>query len=166
MLLQEKYLREILQRFNMENCHAIATLMEAGSTLSHTDLSQQDGINQLPNNVPYPHAIGCLMHAIVQRKPECAFIVCSLTQHLSNFDSTHWKSVKRVLSYINGTCSFGIKYCKKPNGNILIGYSDVDWAGDKDTRRSRICYCFLLAGVVVSWASKKQTFVALSSTDS
>ena len=65
MLLQEKYLRGILQRFNMENCHAIATLMEAGSTLSHTDLSQQDGINQLPNNVPYPHAIGCLMHAIV-----------------------------------------------------------------------------------------------------
>ena len=71
-----------------------------------------------------------------------------------------------MLRYINGICSFGIKYCKKPNGNILIGYSDADWAGDKDTRQSTSGYCFLLAGAVVSWASKKQTFVALSSTES
>ena len=81
MLLQEKYLRGILQRFNMQNCHAIATPMEAGSTLSRTDLSQQDGINQLPNNVPYPHTVGCLMHAIVQTRPDCAFTICSLAQH-------------------------------------------------------------------------------------
>ena len=106
------------------------------------------------------------MHAIVQTRPDCAFTVCSLAQHLSNFDSTHWKSVKRVLRFINGTCSFGIKYCKKPNGNILVGYSDADWAGDKDTRRSTSGYCFLLAGAVVSWASKKQTSVALSSNES
>ena len=86
--------------------------------------------------------------------------------HLSNFDSTHWNFVKRVLRYINGTCSFGIKYCKKPNGNILIGYSDADWVGDKDTRQSTSGYCFLLVGAVVSWASKKQTYVALSSTES
>jgi hypothetical protein len=91
MLLQEKYLKGILQRLNMENCHAIATPVEAGSTLSRTDLSQQDGINQLPNNVPYVDVVGCLMHAILQTKPDCAFTVCSLAQHLSNFNSTHWK---------------------------------------------------------------------------
>ena len=110
--------------------------MEAGSTLSRTDLSQQDGINQLPNNVPYPHAFGCLMHAIVHTISDCAFTICSLAPHLSNFDSTHWKFVKRVLRYINGISSFGIKYCKKLKGNILLSYSDAEWARDKDTQRS------------------------------
>lgn len=51
------------------------------------------------------------------------------------------------------------------NGNVLYGSSDADWAGDQDTRRSTSGYYFYLAGGVISWGSKKQQYVALSSTE-
>lgn len=140
--------------------------MDAGYTLSWLDPSQQDGLNQLHNSMPYLHVVGCLMHTIVHTRHDCAFIVCSIAQHLSNFDSTHWKYVKWVLRYINGTFSFGTKYCKNPNGNILIGYSNAAWVGDNDIQQSTLGYCFLLVDEVVSWANKKEAFVALSSNKS
>ena len=70
------------------------------------------------------------------------------------------------MHYIKRTLVFGIKYQQSPNEQILHGFSDADWAGNKDTRRSTSGYCFLLAGRVISWSSKKQQSVALSSTES
>jgi len=64
------------------------------------------------------------------------------------------------------TSAFGIKYKKCVYRDVLHGFSGTDWAGDKETRRSTSGYCFILAGGVISWGSKKQQSVALSSTES
>ena len=78
----------------------------------------------------------------------------------------HWKSTdaKRILCYLKGTSQLGLEYSKDGNRN-LIGFSDSDWAGNKDGRKSTGAYIFMLAGAPVSWRSKRQSVVALSSTE-
>ena len=106
------------------------------------------------------------MYAIINSKLDCAYALCSLAQYLSNPGNTHIQTLKRTLRYIKGTLSFGIKYQKQDNGEFFYGFSGTNWAGDKDTCRSTFGICFLLASGVISWGSKKQQSIALSSTKS
>jgi len=70
--------------------------------------------------------VGSLMHAIVNTRPGCAYAINSLAQYLSNPSMTHVQALKRTLRYIKGTLSFGIKYQKSAQGDVLHGYSDAD----------------------------------------
>ena len=76
----------------------------------------------------------------------------------------HWKAVKRIFRYLRGTVELGLLYEDNSNKSIL-GYSDADWAGDIVDRRSTSGYVFTLNGAAVSWKSKKQTCVGLSTTE-
>ena len=73
----------------------------------------------------------------------------------------HWKSIKHIMRYPNGTRNYGLLYDKEKVMDF-IGYSDADWADDLDDRRSTSGYLFRLSGAAVSWRSKKQSCVALS----
>lgn len=106
------------------------------------------------------------MHAIVNTRPDCAYAISSLAQYLSTPADSHIYTLKRILRYVKGTLSFGIRYQKSPQGEILHGYSNAHWAGCKDTCRSTSSYCFLQAGGVISSRSKKKQSVALPSTES
>jgi hypothetical protein len=76
-----------------------------------------------------------------------------------------WTAAKRIIRYIKLESSLGLTY--RSDRNIeLIGYSDADWAGDEKTRRSTSGYVFLLGGAAISWSSRKQQTVDLSSTES
>ena len=150
----------------MSNYNSISTPMQCGIRLSHDDFPSTTKEIDLVSSFPYSQLVGSLMHAQVNSRPDCAYTINSLAQYLSNPNTTHVQTLKRTMRYIKGTLSFGIKYQKLPNEDILYGFSDADWAGDKDTRRSTSGYCFLLAGGVISWGSKKQQSVALSSTKS
>ncbi|CAI5746908.1 unnamed protein product [Peronospora destructor] len=87
-----------------------------------------------------------------------------LSQFASDPCPTHWQALKRVFRYIQGTTTHGIKFqAAKEEG--LQGYSDADWAGDVETRRSTSSYAFMMTGGCISWRSKKQRTVALSSTE-
>jgi hypothetical protein len=77
---------------------------------------------------------------------------------------SHWKATKRVIRYINGTIDFGIEYTNALNVE-LTGYSDYDWAGDPDDRKSTTGYAFSIGSIIVSWSNKKQPIVSLSSTE-
>jgi len=89
--------------------------------------------------------VGSLMHAHVNSRPNCAYTVSTLAQYLSNPRLEYIQTLKQTMRYIKGILNFGIKYQKSLQGDILHGFSDVDWVGDKDTRRSMFGYCFLLA---------------------
>ena len=158
---QQKYLTSKLQDYNMLNCNSVSTPMQSGTHLSKEDLLSSNEDQHL-----YSQIVGSLMHAIVNTRPDCAYAISTLAQYLSTPADSHIYTLKRTLRYIKGTLSFGIRYQKSPQGDVLHGYSDADWAGCKDTRRSTSGYCFLLAGGVISWGSKKQQSVALSSTES
>ena len=84
---------------------------------------------------------------------------------MSDPKEEHWEALKRVIRYLRSTPNFGIRY--GPTGSWddqLVGYSDADWAGDPDTRRSRTGYIFMFNGPI-SWQSKLQKTNALSSTE-
>lgn len=166
ILHQQNYLTSKLQEFNMLNCNPLSTPMQSGVRLSKEDYPNTEETWEITRQYPYSQIVGSLMHACVNSRPDCAYPVNSLAQYLTNPGPTHIQTLKRTMRYIKGTLSLGIKYQQSTNGNILHGYSDADWAGDKDTRRSTSGYCFILAGGVISWSSKKQQSVALSSTES
>ncbi len=76
----------------------------------------------------------------------------------------HWTGVKRLLRYLKRTADLGILYTREKSGE-LRGYTDSDWGGDQDSRRSTSGYVFLRAGGAVSWKSRKQQTVALSTAE-
>jgi hypothetical protein len=83
---------------------------------------------------------------------------------MSNPKESHWQAAKGVLRYLSGTRTMGLFYSSNGNTN-LIGYTDSDFAGDTDTRRSTAGYTFVLANGAISWSSKRQATVATSTTE-
>jgi hypothetical protein len=77
----------------------------------------------------------------------------------------NWKAVKHILRYLKGSRNLCIQYGKTPESNNLIGYSDADFGGDSDDRKSTIGYVFMLGNGPICWSSKRQTNVAPSTTE-
>ena len=88
-----------------------------------------------------------------------------VSKYNSNPSHSHLTAAKRILRYLKGTSELAIKYQKLDNEN-LIGYSDADWAGDQDDHHSTTGNLFMMAGGPISWLSKKQSIVALSTSES
>lgn len=95
---------------------------------------------------------------------DIAQAVSAVSKFNANPDASHLTAVKRILRYLKGTMNHALKYEKSDSG-ALIGYSDADWAGDQDDSRSTTGNIFLLSGGAVSWLSKKQATVALSTAE-
>ena len=98
-------------------------------------------------------------------RPDISAAVSVLSQYMSEPSSDHWIGVKRVLRYLRGTMNFGLKFSVDDKNPQLVGYSDSDWAGDQDTRKSTTGYVFQINNCTVSWSSRKQSTVAKSSTE-
>ncbi|MCO5595165.1 hypothetical protein L7F22_049204 [Adiantum nelumboides] len=96
-------------------------------------------------------------------RPDICFAVGVISRFSNNPREAHWAAGMRILKYIKGTLDHGIFY--KQGLCILHGFCDSDWAGDNDSRKSVSGYCFSLGSGIVSWISKKQPTVALSSTE-
>ena len=118
--------------------------------------------------VPYASAVGSLMYAMVCTRPDIAHAVGVLSRFMSKPGKEHWTAVKRVFRYLRGTSDYGLCYQGRPGLDKVLdirGFVDVDWVGDLDQRRSTSGYVFNLFGGAVSWISKKQSVVALSTTE-
>ncbi|CEG45551.1 Phosphatidylinositol kinase (PIK-G3) [Plasmopara halstedii] len=115
----------------------------------------------IPDEANVTRSLGCHEDTT---SPDLAAAVGVLSQFATDPCPTHWQALKRVLRYIQGTKTFGIKF-QATSEEGLQGYSDADWAGDIETRRSTSGYAFMMNGGCISWKSKKQRTVALSSTE-
>jgi len=91
--------------------------------------------------------------------------VSTLAQFSGNPGKAHFEAIKRVLRYLKGTASFGLVFGGSGNDLDLVGWTDSDWAQDPDSRRSVGGFVFDVAGGSVSWSSKKQPTVALSTVE-
>ena len=157
---QQSYLESLLKRFEMENSKPVSTPIEAGKKF------QQFSEGQEPFDVNiYQQAIGCLTYASTATRPDIAAAVGMLSQYSSRPSKDHWIGIKRILRYIRGTIHYGLKFSGLEANTTLIGFSDADWAGDLDTRKSTSGYVFQIGGATVSWCSRKQSTVAKSSTE-
>jgi hypothetical protein len=158
---QATYILEILDAYGFKDCKPVGTPMEPGIVLQKSDTEVDMKLQQ-----EYQRAIGSLMYTMVQTRPDIAYAVSTLAQYSSNPNHTHWTAVKRIFRYLKGTLSLGIEYSRDARrGNELVGYSDADYAGDRDNRRSTSGFVFMLAGGPITWASRKQLSVALSTCE-
>jgi len=111
--------------------------------------------------IPYASTVGSLMYAQVCTRLDIAFVVGVLGRYLSNPGMQHWKAAKHVMCYLKKTKWYMFTYQKSENLEI-IGYSDSDFAGCQDSKRSTSGYIFMLTGWAISWKSAKQTLIASS----
>ena len=156
-LSQSRYVHKVLERFGMLDSSPVVTPME--SQISPADLEGEPIDSTL-----YRSAVGSLMYLSVGTRPDISFAVGRLAQHVEHPTTRLWTAVKRVLRYLNGTRNLGLLYqADKPFHPIA--YSDSDWGGCTINRKSTSGYVFLMAGGAVSWKSRKQGCVALSSSE-
>ncbi|XP_047335705.1 uncharacterized mitochondrial protein AtMg00810-like [Impatiens glandulifera] len=157
-LSQSKYIDDILTRADMIQAKPLHTPVSAGSSLS-----KHDG-DPLSDPFLYRSIVGALQYLTLTR-PELAFAVNRACQFMQTPTSSHWGAVKRILRYLRHTPRHGIFL--RPNSQFtLVAYSDADWAGCPNDRRSTTGFCIFLGDNLVSWNSKKQQVVARSSTES
>lgn len=103
------------------------------------------------------------MYLATSTRPDIANAVSQLSQFLNCFDKAHWTAAKRVLRYLKKTINFGLIF--KQSNESLFGYTDADWGNCSNDRKSYTGYCFMLSGSTITWESRKQATVALSSTE-
>lgn len=154
---QSSYAEFILKHFGMLDCNSVSTPMEQGF---HPEVSTRPYCD-----VPYRQLIGSLMFLMVGSRPDLAYVVGNLSQHCEDPRQDHRLAGKRVLRCIRGTISTGVVLNGRTSVDILEGFSDADWSGCLNSRKSTIGYVFKLCGGTVSWSSRKQTLVAKSACE-
>ena len=163
-ITQGSYIRRIVKELGMED--AIPTTAPLSPDDANSLGTEKPGEEGKPIDPKiYRSFIGKLMYAMVGSRPDIAFAVSKLGQFACNPTSKHLKLAKKVLCYLKGTADKGIVYLKHKKNLVLDAYSDADWGGCKTTRRSTTGGLFRINGSLVSWSSKRQPTVALSSTE-
>ena len=158
-MTQKTYIEDILRRFNMSDCNPVSTPAVVGSRLAKGEAWQEsDG-----ERPPYRELIGCLLYLSVATRPDISHVVSSLSQYNDHFGVSHWSAAKRVLRYLKGTSDLGISY--QLGDGTVTGYVDADYGGSMDDRRSFTGYVFIMNGGAVTWDSRKQRTVAVSTTE-
>ncbi|XP_060965293.1 secreted RxLR effector protein 161-like [Cannabis sativa] len=126
-----------------------------------TKLEQEDMAN-----VPYSNAVGSIMYLMVSTRPDLAYAISVLSKFMSSLGKEHWKAMKWLMRYLKGTSKLGLVYQGHQTHQNIEGFTDADYAGDRDTRRSTSTYFFLTGGNCTSWKVQLQPVVALSTTQS
>ena len=111
----------------------------------------------------YKSIVGSLMYLTATRS-DIMHAVSLISRFMERPKETHWQAAKRILRYVNGTKGFGILYSSSESF-MLTGYTDSDWAGSVDDRKSTSGYVFHMGSGAISWASKKQPVVSLSTAE-
>ena len=147
----------------MQNCKLIDTSIAKGESLSPEMAPKTlDEQNQMAR-VLQSSVVGSLMYAMMCTIPDISFVVELVYRFQSNPRLAHQKAVKRILHYLKRIADCMLCY-RGANLN-LVDYSDADLVGDLDQRKSTLGYVFLLNGGVISWSSKKQSCIALSTME-
>ena len=118
---------------------------------------------QRMEKVPYANAVGNLMYTMLCTRPDICFAIGMVNRYQSSLGEAHWKAVKRILRYLKGTANYSL--CYQGSNLTVRGYTDADWAGDGDERKSTSGFVFLLGNRAISWSSKKQSCIALSTME-
>lgn len=158
-LSQKSYNEKVLSRFDMKGCSSGDTPIAKGDKFSLNQCPKTDLEIKEMQKIPYSSTIGSLMYAQVCTRPDIVFVVGLLGRYLSIPGLDHWKIVKRVMRYLQRMKDLMLTY-RKSDSLEKIGYSDSDFAGCLDNRRSTSGYVFMLARGSISWKSVKQTLVA------
>ena len=157
-LSQRAYTNHILKVFKMNDCNAIKTPMDV-----HIKL-QREAEGKLVNSANFRSLIGSLRYHMNTR-PDITYSVSYLSRFVDKPSSEHLVAAKRILRYLKGTVNFRILYKRGDRDMKITGYSDSDFAGGINDRKSTSCQIFFLGGLPITWNSVKQRVVALSTCE-
>nr|KAE8934158.1 hypothetical protein PF009_g15856 [Phytophthora fragariae] len=163
IIRQRKYAHEIVEKFGYGEAHPVGNPMEVNARFEPLGENEDSD-----TSFPYREAIGMLMYLATSTRPDLAFALSQLCRFVAKPSHKHVGALKRVLRYFAGTENYGITYTRQAaelKSVVLEGYCDSDWGNDPETRKSTTGLVFTLAGGAVSWMSRRQTIVALSTAE-
>lgn len=146
-ICQREYVLEILKRFGMMESNSVSSPIVPGCKVS------KDEKGVAVDETYYKQLVGSLMYLTATR-PDMMFVTCLISRYMSRPTKLHLQVAKRALRYLRGTTNYGIHYKRGGDGELLA-FTDSDYAGDSDDRKSTSGYVFLLSSGAVSWCSKK-----------
>jgi len=158
LLSQSRYIQKILGNSGMQACNPASTPADPHIQLEKSSTEFEATCEK---KKIYQSAVGSLMYAMLGSRPDIAYAVSRVSQYSTNPNQSHWTAVKRIFRYLAGTPDRGLCYGMKGSG---AGFTDADWGAGAD-RKSMGGFTFLLNGAAISWNSKKQATVGLSSTE-
>ena len=162
---QAQYINKLLKKFNMESCKPKQTAcdMNINKLLSQT---HDDTGSVKTNPKQYREIVGSLIYIMTATRSDLCFVVTKLSQYLSMPRDRHMIVAKHVLRYLKATIQQKLTFWKSVDNLSLSSFCDSDWGSSED-RKSITGYCFTLSREVplISWKSKKQQSVALSSCE-
>ena len=154
---QSKYAKNLVKKFGLESSKTAKTPMSTTTKLT----KDENGAKVDPTL--YRSMIGSLLYLTASR-PDICYSVGVCARYQGNPMESHVKAVKRIIRYVHGTTDYGLWYTNDSNP-ILVCFSDADWAGNTDDRKSTSGGCFYLGNNLVSWHSKKQNSISLSTAE-
>jgi hypothetical protein len=156
---QRAFIDTILRRFGMEDSNGVSTPMDTDVKLDLAEANEEREVDP----APYQAIVGSLMYVALATRPDISFAVSALSRYNSCPRTSHITAAKRALRYLKKTADYRLHF--DGNDNEIIGYTDSDWANDSADRKSQGGHVFLCNGGAISWQSRKQTLVALSTTE-
>jgi hypothetical protein len=164
-LSQKQYVEELLDRFHMSDCRPVFTPMSPGLNLSSAmGPSTPEEIAEM-QNLPYLNAVGALNYLAIATRPDIAYAVGCLARFNSNPGPAHWAAVKHLLRYLKGTVDLALTFAPNNTGETFRTWTDADHGGNPDNGRSTSGFLIKIGTGTVSWASKLQNIVTLSTTE-
>ena len=136
-----------MKKFGLESASSVRTPMSPNVKLT---------IDLLGKSVDpslYRSMIGSLLYLTASR-PDISYSVGVCARYQVNPKESHMTALKRIIKYVKTTAKFGVWY-NKHTSDVLVGYSDADWAGNDDDRKSTLGGCFYVGNNLVFWMSKK-----------
>lgn len=156
-LNQTHYIEKMLEKFKHLNFKEVNTPFDPSVKL-------QKNNGRTVAQLEYASAFGCLMYLMQCTRPDIAFVVSRMSRFTSNPNDEHWKAITRIFGYLLKTKNLGLHYGKFPV--VLEGYTDASWISSVGDYKSTTGWIFTLAGGAISWKSKKQTCITLSTMES
>jgi hypothetical protein len=160
---QQQYLRSILDKFGF---HEPPHTSKCHPSANYEDYSPSTDDDTRIDPSQYQQIVGSLMFAMILTRPDIAFSLGKLSQHMSDPCERHGKALKKLMRYLNFTTSQKLRFGPSGAHRGFVVYSDADWAGDKIDRKSVSGFVIMFYGGPISWGSKKQKSVATSSCES
>lgn len=156
---QEKYTRELLKKWNMQNCKGVSTPYAQGTMLEKCTKKGCSGSNVKE----YQSLLGGLTYVAITSRPDISFAVSKLSQFHSHPHQQHFIAAKRILRYLKAKPKGMLTY--QPNNQNLLCFTDSDWGSDQTDRKSVSGYALFYSGGLIAWEAKKQHMVSLSTME-
>ena len=161
---QQRFTDTILVKYGFQDAHTVSTPCDPHVPLSHPPTGDTD--TSIPH-FPYQEIVGSLHYLATHSRPYIAHAVSVVAQYANNFQEIHCTAVKRILKYLRGTTDFGLCYSRDSNEHhLLTAFTDADYVGDLNDRKSRSGSILFLNNGPVIWLSRKQPCTASSTTES